>query len=320
MHILIKPAVLTLTLFASIAFAQSWPTKPVKLVVGFPAGGPADSVARALGNAASPNLGQPVVIDNRAGALATIGSEAVARSPADGYTALLGFAAGHALTPAIMNLRFDPIKDLPSIVGVARSELVLVTGGKNKGMTLQDFIRKAKASGDKTNVGAIGTGSINHLTGELFKRAAGFTSQHIPYPGAAPLALAVIAGEVDLAVIDMGGVLAHVTAGNLVPLAVASAKRSEFLPNVPTTGESGFPKVLSENIYGVFLPVGVPQGVQTRMQAALTTAVGSAPFQDQMRKAGLVPQLISHTELDALIKSQSEQFVPIARDLKIRVE
>jgi tripartite-type tricarboxylate transporter receptor subunit TctC len=219
-----------------------------------------------------------------------------------------------------MNLRFDPIKDLPSLVGMARSELVIVTGAKNKGMTLQDFIRQAKASGGKTNVGAIGTGSVNHLTGELLKRSAGFTSQHIPYPGAAPLALAVMSGEVDLAVIDMGGVLAHVAAGNLVPLAVASAKRSEFLPNVPTTVESGFPMVLSENIYGVFLPVGVPQDVQIRMVAALTTAVGSAPFQEQMRKAGLVPQLMSRADLDVLIKSQSEQFVPIARDLKIRIE
>jgi tripartite-type tricarboxylate transporter receptor subunit TctC len=319
---IVKKSLIAFALIAAAAASQAdeWPTKPVRFVVPFPAAGPVDLVGRSIGQAIAPALGQQVIIENRAGAFGTIGSDAVAKAAPDGYTALVMLSGGHSLTPAIMTLRYDPIKDLPVLVGVARSEHVFVTGAKNKGMTLQDFARNAKASPDKVNIGAIGTGSTNHLAGELFKRTAGFTGIHVPYNGAAPLALAVMSGEVDLAVLDMGAVLSQITSGNLVALAVASSKRSEFLPNVPTTAEAGFPGLLSENVYAIFLPAGVPKDVETKLNAVVVAAVSSPAVQEQFRKAGLAPQVIPKADFESLIKAQRDKLVPLAHELKIRLD
>lgn len=266
----------SLTALASSALAQGWPDKAIRFVVPFPAGGPLDAVARALGEATSAKLGQAVVVDNRAGAVGTIGTESVVRSPADGYSVLLGFSGGHALTPAIMSLRFDPMKDVPPLMGVARSELVLVTGKKAKGQPLAEFIKAAKAKDN--SVGGIGTGSTNHLVGELFKRATGIKGTHVPYQGAAPLAIAVMAGEVDFAVLDVGAALSHVHAGNMVALAVVSAKRSVFLPDVPTLAEGGVRNLTFENLYGIFLPAGVPPDIQARLTQAISHALSEVPL------------------------------------------
>ncbi len=319
---LLKKSLLAFALIASAAAAQAqaWPSKPIRFVVPFPPGGPVDLVGRSVGQAIAPTLGTQVIVDNRAGAFGTIGSDAVAKSAPDGYTALVMVTGGHSLTPAIMNLKYDPLKDLPVLMGVARSEHVFVTGAKNKGMSLQDFIKFSKANPGKVNVGGIGTGSTNHLAGEMFKRAAEFTGLHVPYNGASPLALAVITGEVDLAVIDMGGVLPHIAAGNLVPLAVASTRRSEFLPNVQTTAEAGFPSVVSENVYGIFLPAGVAKDVQSKLGSAVEAALGTPAMQEQLRKAGLVPQAIPRADLEAMIKSQHDKLVPLAHELKIRLD
>lgn len=304
----------------ALAQAQAWPNQPIRFVVPFPPGGPVDLVARSVGSVITSTLGQPVVVENRSGAIGTIGSDTVAKSPPDGYTALVMVSGGHSLTPAMMRLKYDPMKDLPVLLGVARSEHVIVTGSKNKGMSIQDFIRFAKAKSGNVNVGAIGTGSTNHLAGEMFKRAAGFKGLHIPYNGSAPLALAVMSGEVDFAVLDMGGVLPHIASGNLVPLAVASAKRSEFLPNVPTTSEAGFPSILSENVYGICLPAGVPKDVQIKLGAAIAAAVGTAAVHEQFRKSGLMAQPIARADFEGLIKREHDRLVPLAVELKIRFD
>lgn len=302
------------------AQAQTWPTKPVRVVVPYPAGGSADAIARHLAQAVGGTLGQPVIIDNRPGAGAAIGAEHVARAPADGYTLLLGSPNFHALGPAIMTLRFDPLRELPGLGGVARSEMVFVTGTKHRGQTLQAWIAAARAKDGKTNVGAVGTGSSNHLVGELLKRTANVTAQHVPYAGAAPLAVAVMSGEVDMAVLDVGAVLPHVMAGNMVALAVASTRRSEFLPEVPTTAESGFPQLVAENVYGLFQPVGVPADVQARLAAAVRQALATDALREQYRKAGLVPFATTGAELDTQVKASTDQFVPLVRDLKIRID
>lgn len=307
----------SLTALASSALAQGWPDKAIRFVVPFPAGGPLDAVARALGEATSAKLGQAVVVDNRAGAVGTIGTESVVRSPADGYSVLLGFSGGHALTPAIMFLRFDPMKDVPPLMGVARSELVLVTGKKAKGQPLAEFIKAAKAKDN--SVGGIGTGSTNHLVGELFKRATGIKGTHVPYQGAAPLAIAVMAGEVDFAVLDVGAVLPLVQSGNIVPLAVASSKRSSFLPDVPTLAEAGVPGVTFENLYGVFLPAGVSREAQEKLSQAITHALGTPSVKAHFSKIGVVPLAMNGEQLDAAIRSQAAALVPVARELNIRI-
>ena len=307
----------SLTALASSALAQGWPDKAIRFVVPFPAGGPLDAVARALAEATTAKLGQPVVVDNRAGAVGTIGTENVVRSPADGYSVLLGFSGGHALTPAIMSLRFDPMKDVPPLMGVARSELVLVTGKKAKGQPLAEFIKAAKAKDN--SVGGIGTGSTNHLVGELFKRATGIKGTHVPYQGAAPLAVAVMAGEVDFAVLDVGAVLPHVHAGNMVALAVVSAKRSVFLPDVPTLAEGGVRNLTFENLYGVFLPAGVPPDIQARLTLAISYALSTPSVKAQFNQVGVIPVSMSREKFDAVIRDQTAALVPVAHVLKIKI-
>lgn len=309
---------LALIAFTAAAAAQSWPTKPIRVVVPFPPGGPLDGAARALGSVVSQKLGQPVVVDNRPGALGTIGTEMVARAPADGYTVLAGFSGGHSVTPAIMNLRFDPLKDLPPLIGVARSEMVLVTGAANKGVSLQEFIKSAK--GKDLSMGGIGTGSTNHLVGEVFKRTAGLRAVHVPYQGAAPLSVAVMAGEVDLAVLDVGAVLANVQSGKIVPLAVASLKRSEFLPAVPTFAEAGFPYVVAENVYGIFLPAGVPKAIREKLYGAFAGAATSPGVKEQLAKMGLVATVLPESTLESVITRQAASLATVARELKIRIE
>jgi tripartite-type tricarboxylate transporter receptor subunit TctC len=306
-------------LFAAtgFAFAQVWPSKPVRFVVPFPPGGPLDAVARTIGQAVQSLLGQPIVIENKPGALGSIGTEAVARAPADGYTVLFGFSGGHSLTPATMALRYDPIKELPPVIGVARSELVLVSGRAAKGAGILEFIQRAKERKENT-VGGIGTGSTNHLVGELFKRATGISGTHVPYQGAAPLALAVMSGEVDLAVLDVGAVLTHIQAGNMAALAVASAARSRFLPDVPTLAEAGVPGIAFENVYGVFAPSGTPREAVDKLAESITGAIASTPVKEQFTKFGLLPVAMPRAELDAAIRAQAAALVPIANELKIR--
>jgi tripartite-type tricarboxylate transporter receptor subunit TctC len=298
--------------------AQAWPDRPVHLVVGFPPGGPADSVARALAQAIAPALGQPVLVDNRPGALGTIGADSVARATPDGNTVLMAFSGGHALTPAVMKVRYDPLRELPSLIGVARSELVFVTGPQNKGKTLKDLAEETKAKSGQMNIGAIGTGSTNHVVSELWRQRARINAQHVPYSGAAPLALAVMSGQVDLAVIDLGGVLSYIQSGKLVALAVASSKRSAYLPEVPTTAESGFPSAQAENVYCLFTPVGVPAAVRKRLSDAIATAVGQPEVREQFTRLGLVPQVISASELDAVIDQQLKAMVPLVQRMNLR--
>jgi tripartite-type tricarboxylate transporter receptor subunit TctC len=306
-----------LTALSTAAAAQGWPSKALRFVVPFPPGGPLDAVARTLAEAASPPLGQAIVVDNRPGALGTIGAENVARAPADGYSVLLGFSGGHALTPSIMTLRFDPLKELPPLVGLAKSELVLVAGKKAKGHSLAEFIDSAKRKDN--SVGGIGTGSTNHLVGELFKRATGIKGTHVPYQGAAPLALAVISEEVDFAVLDVGAILAHVQAGNMVALAVASTKRSQFLPGVPTMGEAGIAGVNLENVYAAFLPAGVPKDAQDKLASTLADALSSPAVRQQFARLGVTPSVITREEMESLIKGQAAALVPVATELKIRM-
>lgn len=301
------------------AAAQGFPSKPLRVVVPFPPGGPLDGMARAVSQVASPAIGQPIVVDNRPGALGTIGTENVARSPADGYTVLAGFSGGHSVTPAIMNLRFEPERELPPLMGVAVSEMVVVVNPKHKGKSLQDFVKFAKSQKEIT-IGSIGIGSTNHLVGELFRRTAGFQATNVPYQGAAPLSLAVMAGEVEMAVLDVGAVLAHVEAGKLVPLAVASARRSEFLPTVTTFEEAGFPGVVSQNVYCLFVRAGTPVEIQDILRGVFSQAIQSDSVKAQLAKMGLKAAALPASEVSSLINRQRDILVPVARELKIRIE
>jgi tripartite-type tricarboxylate transporter receptor subunit TctC len=307
--------------FSAIALAQSaaWPSRPVRIVVGFPPGGSADGIARALGQSMSKTLGQPVVVDNRPGALATIGSEHVARSVPDGNTLLLGFAGGHSLTPAIMTMRFDPIKELPPLAAVSRGEQVFVTNASKNLNSLADYVAWAKANPGKGNFGSIGNGSANHLVSVLFERAAGIKSVFAPYQGAAPAIQGLLTGEIDILEVDLAAAMPMITSGKLVALAVASTKRSSFLPKTPTTGEAGFPGIVSESVVALFIPVGVPADVVKALQRAVSMALADADVQKIYQTIGVIPFDATPAEVQTLIRKQSDELVPLVKELNIRL-
>jgi tripartite-type tricarboxylate transporter receptor subunit TctC len=306
---------------STIVVAQStaWPTRPVRIVVGFPPGGSADGIARALGQSMSKTLGQPIVIDNRPGALATIGSEHVARSAPDGNTVLLGFAGGHSLTPAIMTMRFDPIKELPPLAAVSRGEQVFVTNASKNLNSLADYVAWAKANSGKGNFGSIGNGSANHLVSVLFERAAGIQSVFAPYQGAAPAIQGLLTGEIDILEVDLAAAMPMITSGKLSALAVTSSKRSSFLPKIPTTAEAGFPGIVSESVVALFMPVGVPTEVTKTLQRAVSLALADADVQKTFQTIGVIPFDAAPAEVQALIRKQSDELVPLVKELNIRL-
>jgi tripartite-type tricarboxylate transporter receptor subunit TctC len=307
--------------FSAMGLAQSpaWPSRPVRIVVGFPPGGSADGIARALAQSMSKTLGQPVLVDNRPGALATIGGEHVARSAPDGHTLMLGFAGGHSLTPAIMTMRFDPIKDLPALAAVSRGEQVFVTNASKNMNSLADYVAWAKANPGKGNFGSIGNGSANHLVSVLFERAAGIKSVFVAYQGAAPALQGLLSGEIDILEVDLAAALPMITSGRLSALAVASTKRSSFLPKVPTSAEAGFQGIVSESVVALFVPVGVPAEVAKTLQRAVSLALGDADVQKVFQTIGVIPFDAAPADVQALIRKQSDELVPLAKELNIRL-
>lgn len=307
--------------FGTHALAQNTgtPNRPVRIVVGFPPGGSADAIARAMGQSMSKTLAQPVVVDNRPGALATIGGEHAARSAPDGNTLFLGFAGGHSLTPAIMTMRYDPIKELPPLAAVSRGEQVFVTNASKNMSSLADYVAWAKANPGKGNFGSIGNGSANHLVSVLFERAAGIKSVFAPYQGAAPAIQGLLTGEIDILEVDLAAAMPMITSGKLVALAVASTKRSAFLPKIPTTAEAGFPGIVSESVVALFVPVGVPTEVAKTLQRAVSVALADADVQKLFQTIGVIPFDATPAEVLGLIRKQSDELVPLAKELNIRL-
>jgi len=276
-----------LMLFSSWVVAQPYPSKPIKMVIGFPPGGPSDIFGRAFANALSANLGQPVIVENKAGVGGVLGMDGVAKSAPDGYTLGLNNQGAVAMAPyAMTKMPFNPNKDLALVTTVVKVPEVLVVHPSLGVSTFAELLAAAKKNPGKINYGSAGAGGITHLAGELLKAEAKVDLVHVPYKGAAPAVSDLLGGQVQMGIFDVPIVLPHVRSGKLKALAVTTGKRVPTLPDVPTTAEVGYSKVISDNWYGLVVPAATPADVVKRLNAAAVTVLRSKEVMEQFEKVG----------------------------------
>lgn len=301
------------------ASAQAWPTKPIRVVVPYAAGGPADVIARLVAKKAGDTLGQAIIVDNKGGAGGTIGVDAALKSAPDGYTFALTAQGPLAGMPNLMKAPYS-IADIQYLTLVARGPAVVAVSKKVPAATLADLVKLAKAQPGKLNYGSAGPGTTPHIAGELLKQEAGIEMTHVPYKGAGPAVTGLLGGEIEVAVLDLLNVLPHVAAGNLKVLAVASPSRAPQLPDVPTTKEAGLPNLVMDTSYGVIAPAGIPADVQTKFRDAIVGAVQSADLKEQMIKQGVVPVTTTAQDYRAAIQAESDKWKRVISAAKITLE
>jgi len=278
---------LALALWPLLAQAQAYPSKPVKMIVGFPAGGPADIFGRSLAQGMSADFGQPVIVENISGVGGVLGVERGVKATADGYTLVFNSASPLVIAPfSIARLPYDIKKDIALITVVVRVPEVLAVHLSLPVKSFAELIAYAKANPGKVNFGSAGAGSITHLAGELLKAEAKIDIVHVPYKGAAPAVTDLVGGQVQMGIFDVPVLLQHIKSGKLKALAVTSAKRADALPDVPATAELGYPNVTSDNWYGLIMPAAAAAAIQRRVHAAATAALKSPAVVDQFAKVG----------------------------------
>jgi tripartite-type tricarboxylate transporter receptor subunit TctC len=291
------------------AFAQDYPTRPIRLIVPFPAGGPSDLFGRLLAIKLTESLGQQVVIENRSGVGGVTGVDVVARSTPDGHTIGLSSAGALAIMPFMMSkMPFDWKKDLALLTLVVRVPEVLVVNPSLKLTTLKDLVDYARANPGKLNFGTSGTGSMSHLAVEQLKAQAHIDLVHVPYRGAAPAVTDLLAGQVQLVALDAPVLIPHVHSGALTALAVTSQRRAASLPQVPTTAEAGFPSVLSDNWYGLIAPAKTPPDIQHKIAIAATAALSSDDLKVQYAKQDAVASPPTPAEFAAFVTAEQAKW------------
>lgn len=320
------PKALAATLFfaaSATCFAQAgaYPTKPVKLVVGFAAGGPTDVVARAFADHASRVLGQPFIIDNKPGANTILAAQAVAGAPADGYTLLFG-ATNHTMIPGLYSgrVKFDAVKSFKPLCTVATSPTVLVVGPGLPVKTLADYMARARQEPGRTTAGTAGVGSSGHFATEMFARANGLKLNHVPYKGAAPVVTDLMGGQLDSSFATLGSVLPQIKSGKLAALAVASPKRSSLLPDVPTFAEAGGGNYSADAWYGVLAPAGLPEAIAQQLEKVAHGFAGSAAAAEKLRGLGLDADSTCGAAFAAQVEREVTTYTQIARDLDLKAE
>jgi tripartite-type tricarboxylate transporter receptor subunit TctC len=270
------------------AFAQAWPSKPVKIIFGFPAASATDVVARAVGQKLSEKWGQPVVIDNRPGAGGNLGSEIAAKLPADGYNIFFGTVANAISTSYYSKLNYDYLKDFTPITLVATTPLVLVANPAFAPKTTKELIEYLKANPGKVDFGSGGPGTSNHLAGEMFKAATGTQMTHVPYKGTPAAYMDLMSGRITLMFDNIVAVMPHIKTGALKPIAVTSAQRATSLPDVPTIAESGLPGFEAVSWIGALVPAGTPKDIVDKIHADMVAVLRMPDVQERLAASGAV--------------------------------
>jgi tripartite-type tricarboxylate transporter receptor subunit TctC len=306
---------------AAAGAAEPFPTRPIRLIVPFPAGGGTDIVGRVLGQKLHESLGQPVVIDNRSGAGGTLGTALAAKSSPDGY-ALLLVPTSHVINPSIYaKLPYDTERDFSPITMVASAAILMAVNPRMPAETMRGFIEAAKASPQAIgNYGSAGAGTVFHLTGELFKQLTGLALQHVPYRGGGPTVTALIGGEIPLAFETMLALQPHVRAGTLRALAITSPQRSAIMPEIPTTAEAGFPSMVADNSYALFAPGGTPAPILAQLHDATVAALRLPDVRDRLREQGAEVVGNSPTELAAYVAAEIPKWAALARQAGVKPE
>jgi tripartite-type tricarboxylate transporter receptor subunit TctC len=270
--------------------AQTYPNKPIKLIVPFPPGGPTDIVARPLAQMLGESMKQSVIVENKGGAGGSVAADFVAKSPPDGYTIMVGTVGTHAINGSLYRqLPYDMTKDFTPIALVASAPLVIAVPASSNIKTLADLIKEAKAKPDFIAFGTAGNGTPGHLTGALFETATKTKLKHIPYKGSAPAVTDLLGGQIPLMFDPIQSVLPHIQSGKLIALAVTSKTRSPLLPNVPTVAESGYPNFESTAWWAVFGPAKLPENVTNTLTTQVQKIASSAGFREKLGNVGVQP-------------------------------
>jgi tripartite-type tricarboxylate transporter receptor subunit TctC len=310
----------TLVVWAGFAHAQSWPTKPVTIVVPFPAGGTTDVLARAVSTKLSTAIGQPVIVDNKPGAGATLGADLVAKAQPDGHTLLMGAVHHTVATHVYKNLRYSFEKDFAPITTVALVPNVLTVNATSAYKTVKDLVVAAKASPDKLSYGSNGNGTAQHMIGTQFQIETGAQILHVPYKGSAPLTTDLLGGQVDMSFDTITPVLPFIKEGKLRALAVTTAKRSSTLPQLPTLQEAGVPNIAIGTWFGLLAPAATPKAVVTRLNTELVKIIQSADFKKQMLDIGAEPIGNKPEEMARQIKDETEKFGQLVKLGKVTID
>ncbi|MEJ1168617.1 Bug family tripartite tricarboxylate transporter substrate binding protein [Variovorax sp. CCNWLW235] len=318
-----------IALAAAPSWAQNtWPNKPVRIVVPFAAGGTTDILARAVAPELSKAFGQQFIVDNRAGAGGNVGAEIVARAPNDGYTLLMGTVGTHGINRALYpKLPFDPIKDFAPITLVAAVPNVMeMNADKAKTLNIrnvQDFIKYAKANPGKLNMASSGSGTSIHLAGELFKSMTGTYMAHIPYKGSGPALLDMVGGNADVMFDNLPSSMAQIKGGKLTALAVTSAQRSPALPDIPTVEEAGGPALKgfeASSWFGLLAPAGTPPDIVNRIQQEVAKSLGTPAIKEKMLAQGAIPSGNSPADFTKLIASEHVKWAKVVKDSGAKVD
>lgn len=308
-----------LALSSPMAIAQAWPAKPIRLVVPYAPGGPADVIARQVARKVGESLQQPVLVDNKSGAGGSIGVDSVLKAAPDGYTFALTAQGPLAGMPNLAKVPYA-MGDIQFVTTVARGPSVIVAGKNLSASSLADLVKLAKASPGKLNYGSAGPGTTPHIGAELLKQEAGIELMHVPYKGAAPAVTGLLGGEVELAMVDLLVVLPHITSGALKALAVASPSRAPQIPDVPTTREAGLPGVVMDTTYGVITAAAVPAAVVQSFQAALAAALQSVDVKDPLFRQGVIATASTPQEYKAMTQAEFDKWKRVVTHARITLE
>jgi tripartite-type tricarboxylate transporter receptor subunit TctC len=302
------------------AEAQAWPNRPITMFVPFAAGGPSDMFGRILARGLTAELGQQVVVENKGGMGGLVGVAAIAKAAPDGYTIGMNATGPTAIAPFMVpNMPFED-KDLALLTPIALVQMIVAVSSRLPVNSVAELIVYARANPGKVNYGSSGPGGISHLAAELFRSAAGIDIVHVPYRGAAPAVQDLLAGQVQLVVLDVSVLLPHIRSGAIKPLAATSKTRSALLPDVPTTAEVGLPTVLSDNWYGLAAPAGVPKPILDRIHAAAVAVLGTREAAEPMLAQGAVIRPMTPAEFADFIRQEREKWGPVVKASGAKME
>jgi len=307
-------------LIGSAAAQQNYPNKPIRFITPYPPGGATTIVARLIGQKLTDSWGQQVLVDNRPGGNTIIGSEALVRSPPDGYTIMLTTTIHVTNASLIPYLPYDSVKDFAAVATVSRSEYVLVLSPSVPANNLQGFIALAKSRPGQLNFGSAGTGGPQHLAGELFSMMAGIKMQHIPYKGGGQVFADLISGQVQLLFSNTFNAVPHIKNGQLKAIAITGETRSSALPQVPTFAEAGLPGFEVRTWYGVFAPAGTPKAVIDKLSTEIAKIMALPDIKERLDSLGAEPFISTSDQFASLVRADIARYAKIIKSANIKLE
>jgi len=309
---------LMLALLPALAGAQDFPTKPIKLIVPFPAGGPNDIIARIVGQRISELTKQPVVIDNRGGQGGTLGTDAVAKAAPDGYTIGIVNAGALAINQSMEKVPYETLKDLAPVTLVVTVPEMLVLASNVPAKNMSELVALAKAAPGKLNFASTGPGSLPHLAGELLKLTAGIDVVHVPYRGAAPAINDLLGQQVQMTFLDLPAILPHIRSGTLKPIALGTDTRAPTAPEVPTTFELGMPELRIENWYGMVAPAATPPAIVATLNKITVAALADPAVKEKLAEQGLTTVGNSPAQFRDYIASETAKWAKVIKDAGVQ--